>query len=486
MSKWYQKALDTVLGRKAQANGAHAPGTESSAEETTGRPRRVTVGLDFGTSTSKCCFREDADRKPFNFVLFRTAEGGSTPLFESALAFENGTVRFGPSAATVPAPTRSFKMCLLCQAQRDQGLPAQTQCPRCLPESPGSFQFGDLRVTAEDLCTLHLAVMLREILTLIPSALSIDPRRLRVQVNAAAPLDQMSAFGPVGEYFDRVFYYAFVLAQTGQARREWDIHEALRTLGTVRANPRPSQEMSPTRVFPETHAAITGYALLPQSKPGLYGIVDVGAGTTDVSFFWLQKNEVTAASYYAAGSRRIGMDDVDRVVGPLLKLPPERYRTGREALSVKELDRFRNPIQPIAQELFQHYCGVFERATQVDQRDWAWCDKGLARYTVFMVGGGAACPPMMDRVRKVPPRGSRWEQKPSLLGVPRSSRVTDGTDATTLHQSGLEQQASLLLLAYGLAYPRPEIPKFERDVEGVRRVEVGTQRFTPEELYGHT
>ena len=106
---------------------------------------------------------------------------------------------------------------------------------------------------------------------------------LKLFVNSSAPLDQMEAFGSVGEYFERVMYYGWRLA--GRVADGITPNSAKELLGEARLEPVLGRSHSPTRVYAETHAAMTAYLLLPQSESGLYGLVDVGAGTTDVAFF---------------------------------------------------------------------------------------------------------------------------------------------------------------------------------------------------------
>ena len=331
MSAWWHKFIP---GKKNRAGPeqpppvAHAPQKRKPV-----RSRRVTVGLDFGTSTSKCCFREEADRKPFVLVGYDAdSETASHVLFPSSVALDGERLLFGHDAEVSDSSIviRSFKMCLLCQARaavRPRSAEANP-CPNCLKDRPGHFMLGTELMSAEDLSILYLAVVLGAAKERVAASLGVRQDQIRYVVNSAAPLDQMSEFGEVGDYFENALYNAWSLADV--SKRSWLLEEAIEVLGRTRERPRPSVEDSPTRIFPETHAAMTAYLLLPQSEKGLYGLVDIGAGTTDVAFFWLQKgDEATTAWYCSAGSKRVGMDDVDYTMADPLRVAPDDARAAR-------------------------------------------------------------------------------------------------------------------------------------------------------------
>lgn len=241
-------------------------------------------------------------------------------------------------------------------------------------------------------------------------------------------------------------------------------------------------------MFPETRATITGSLMLPESERGLYGLVDFGAGATDVAFFWLQKDEsTTKAWYYAAGSRRVGMDDVDRALQSVLAGQPGELRRHREQLNDEQPAGHAGLMEPVVKSMHRHYAGVLVDAMKVDQRDSAWRDKGLAKFRLFIVGGGARCGPVASQFVKAPGVGQRWERQPQSLPVPGRTRVClpDGS-ASNINDLKETAVAPLLLLADGLSHRRPDIPAYDRDADGVQKPPPPAPRFTPEDLYGHT
>jgi hypothetical protein len=437
--------------------------------------RRATLGLDFGTSSTKCCFREQSDGKSAHIVEFeRAVASDSRVLFPTTIALDGGRLLFGHSAEQCSArdKLRSFKMCLLClsRANRsDPALSAQSKCGNCLPDAPGFYRMGGLVLSAEDLSALYLSHVMRIAKQRLLATLGGDASAIRITVNSAAPLDQMDEFGRVGEHFERALFHGWMLAD--QSCNDWPIEQALGSLRMTQRENVPAVEQSPTRLFPETHAAMTAYLLLPQSERGLYGLVDIGAGTTDVAFFWFQKDEAeTKAWYYAAGSRRVGMDDVDSALRCVLHNADGNLRAARQALPDEALTESLSLIEPVANEIRRHQATVLHSAMQVDQRPTAWRSGGRVHYRLFLAGGGSMCGQLRaNAVDKPLLPGEAWEEPPSPLAIPLNTKVALA-DGTIVPVRSLSEPAvsRLLLLACGLAHPRPDIPKYERDVEGVK------------------
>jgi hypothetical protein len=70
------------------------------------------------------------------------------------------------------------------------------------------------------------------------------------------------------------------------------------------------------QLCPEAQAAIISYLASPAMDPGLYSLIDIGAWTTDVSFFrrpelQFQNDGILTLEYYAAASHRVAVNDID-------------------------------------------------------------------------------------------------------------------------------------------------------------------------------
>lgn len=112
MSSWWKN-----LFRGKGTSTSAAAETSAPLSERPRAVRRVTLGVDFGTSTTKCCFREQAERKPVHVVGFETVHAAdSRVLLPTTVAIDAGRLFFGHTAEHCDAREkfRSIKMCLLC------------------------------------------------------------------------------------------------------------------------------------------------------------------------------------------------------------------------------------------------------------------------------------------------------------------------------------------------------------------------------------
>jgi hypothetical protein len=107
-----------------------------------------------------------------------------------------------------------------------------------------------------------------------------------------------------------------------------ELRRALQLLDAVQAVPTPDETESSVELCPESLATISSYALSPEAEQGLYGVVDIGAWTTDVSFFRLtdidrDQTGVSKVAFYAARSHRVAANAIDERCMPLVLEPDE-------------------------------------------------------------------------------------------------------------------------------------------------------------------
>ena len=74
----------------------------------------------------------------------------------------------------------------------------------------------------------------------------------------------------------------------------------------------PTEEDRHSFVIPESMAALHAYLASPLAEDGLYALIDVGAGSTDISFLRFTRSLPTQCAFSAARSETGGADNVDR------------------------------------------------------------------------------------------------------------------------------------------------------------------------------
>jgi hypothetical protein len=431
--------------------------------------RRVNIGLDFGTSTTKVIVRiDDAASKPQYLVVApRGAE--ASVVFPSCAAVEGDNLLLGAAAevAATSEKVRSFKM----------NLPAEAGSRKHAWR--GRLRLADGRLTAEDLSTLYIAWVLRDVLGQVREYLS--GADLKITLNAAAPLDQMEAEPHLRALFHRIFFRALKIAAV--ARSPWSLKEARLALDKARSIPVPSDEESPVNVFPETHAAMTSYMLLPGRSKGNYATVDIGAGSTDVAFFWFHATDgQPEMCYYGACSGFVGMDDIDHDLAVARGEHVDRVRKQRENQSI-HLGDYTAALSAAMNQIYECYRMGFGRSYARCLGEYEWRHpNGHAKYTLCLVGGGSLCEELVDRLGQVLPLLNMSSIDVDILHVPDNLAVLQpgATVRSICHVAPGEQ--SLLLLAHGLANRAVDIPRYE---SGHRHTRVTTliERPTHEELY---
>jgi hypothetical protein len=465
----------------------------------------VNVGLDVGTASTKIVVQDVVDRKAKPIAL-RLGEGvaGYCPVATpSTVAVVDGKLTFGalaeragPSAVIL----RSLKVCTACQysALTCRGCPYRAA--DCLTGRGGIFSIptptGPVRATAQDMLTLYVAWTRREALRVLEELFpGLKPSR--TLWNVAVPLGQVDTFA-INDAYNVLLGTAVEL--DGLIEQEVDLETALSCLRDLKreVTRAPSEAERTFFLVPETLAAIQGYIHLPATKLGLYGIVDVGAGTTDVSFFDLYDKADRKLAFYAADAKAVGGDDFDLAAASALldghlTQPLDRARLGSLASLVRSARASSRGRVSVDGRSFDLYAREVIRAEEVIAgRVWhAAHDVFEAAYVqklrstgywhhlpVLLVGGGS----LNQRVDLAFAR----LLCPYTTSQPISHLQASKVIAPGPGLSSRDVQGSLqfLLVAYGLSHPRVEFPDFERpsEVPNFQRPPEA-ERFDANDLY---
>lgn len=275
---------------------------------------------------------------------------------------------------------------------------------------------------AVEVSAIYLAVVLAR--TKARLVQHTGDRHLKLRLNSAAPLDQMTSTAELRGPFERVLYWAWRLSD--HVKEPWRLDDAVESLRQVKALPVPPPAESPTLLVPETHAAMTAYILAPDRCNGLYATVDIGAGTTDVAFFWCGREDgVRKAWYYAAKSEFVGIDDIDGALSATLGDDLGAARRRRQSYGKVDFEQVEQSLEPVLRKLYEHYGSTFGQAYRAatDEREWVevvsdhevlssravaghWghaahreytgrsVSRRKARYVLCLVGGGARVLPV--------------------------------------------------------------------------------------------
>src|SRR5690606_31059086 len=120
---------------------------------------------------------------------------------------------------------------------------------------------------------------------------------------------------------------------------------------------------------------------------GVHGVVDIGAGTTDVSVFWLQQSRRGAerCTWYSALAIPHGTSLVYRALAKDMAAEPEREPTEGELL--RECERRRDVVTHSLELIRKRTHEAWQNGYKHHRVDTTWL-----RCPLFLCGGGALMP----------------------------------------------------------------------------------------------
>jgi hypothetical protein len=433
--------------------------------------RLINVGLDFGTSSSKVIWR-DVTGDRLTLLGFDNGTSGYPPIcMPSSVKIAGDRIFFGSDAEENRDAgwlVRSLKVCVACRANA-------VSCRDCQPagdqKRPGEFVVtsqGQQPLNADELAALLVGYTMGTAKKRIQDSFR-QARDADFTWNMSAPLDQYE-FAKLRVSFERLAYQGSLVA--GDVTSGMRLREAV---DLVRENARrsmPSRDDLPISVVPEAIAAVHAYCQSPIAAHGLYALVDVGAGTTTVSFFRYHDASSKSITCYSSCTDAVGADDLDRAIFAALvrnhrdlELMSAAERTavlhdvrtakenlssdlslgGRYQLSQAEV---LEAIRPLAFRIFGVYVAAFRKAYAKEKFSDRW--KSL---TIMLVGGGSLVPLVTEAFGRAP-HDMIERRRIQTLELPAGIRIDCGPQRLSVDDT------ALLSVAFGLSHPRVDIPDY--------------------------
>jgi len=460
-----------------------APNTVPSPPKLSGNKNdpRVVIGLDFGTSGTKVVVRiiqstDAANLKTTQFyaIAFNGVENERTLTIPSALAVKNDQLFVGTSAITRDGAITSFKMCLPCQFPvrlntNQAAFGNGGRCPRCqttATATAGQFQLGGSFISAEEACTLYLAVVISKVREVVERFLGRLPSKW--SVCTAAPLDQ--TWSRSGEpplelrtAFERVLEVAFKFSHFSP---EQSFVALLAAIRTELAKEMSRSDSRLTHVIAETHAAMTSFLLNPKNagEKGVFCTVDIGAGTTDIAFFWANPmppdEQGPWLGFYHGSTVEVGVDDIDRAVATRSGTTPASARRRREktGFTIPGVDDTWKLLYERNRMHFQRSFGLAHGVS--GGRGWIIDKPRELNVRVLFVGGGSQIPKLISPFQSPPHHGTPingFFNSPDHFVPPQLDVLAES--GARCRWEDFKSETGLLVLAHGLAHGRTEFPE---------------------------
>jgi len=406
--------------------------------------RTLIVGVDFGTSSTKVIWQDLSDN---HFEVLRwcpVGKGTAASLLPSASVIRGKLIHFAvPEGDVCDGDIRlsSIKLCVLCRSN-----PAICRCGSPVARH-GMVRLPDLELAypAAAVACLFLATVFREVERRLEARFPDD--NLLLLWNIGCPMDYLDEVDRKGEW-ERMAGVAM------QLRRNASNPASISLLADVAARLKsfvvPASGERNYWVEPEGLAAVKAFLESPHRESKTYAIVDVGAGTTEVSFFFngqimTEPGRPLRPSYLADSTRPIGGGKID------LELAKAWSCSLEQARQRKETGESDLPAVPSTGEIcaqYEHTCCQIlrhRRLTAANDR----------RFDLFVIGGGGRLHALQDALRRYSLPGGFARDSWRQLQPPRS--LTD--------RLAIQADYDLFANACGLAssldwqyYPPHEVP----------------------------
>jgi len=422
----------------------------------------IQVGLDFGTSCTKLVFSQQGRR--FSKVLSFKHNLPIYPNFSLpslAAIDKQGELLLGTEAAKFLSDKewdfgfQRFKVIVAGKyddSLRDQKTEENFYKYRDSNKYHKSF-------TPEKLTSIYIAYTIKEARSLISKLPEYEDAELDVAFNICMPIEHIEN-NEVRMAFEGIFTKAEAIELAWQ-----DLGDCFNPVKDD-----PSREHFPSdqekRVFaiPEAVASIASYLISLRREDGLHAVIDLGAGTTDISICNLVSPGGESQSiWYAAKNLPFGTVNIERLIANfvrdchgdeveckcadvyeiLLSLRSPNFINGKYAhqkavlyrSAQDELEAIRKSSQyrHIWTEAYKHLIGTS-----------LW--EGVE---VFLCGGGASMP-FADNVFSIP----WWHMIPGLYPVSKLP-IPDDYDP-----GEAEAPFERMAVAYGLAIPKPTLETY--------------------------
>lgn len=424
--------------------------TASSLFERKRAEAHIQVGLDFGTSCTKVVYRQHG--KPFARALgFRNGLPNYPDYcLPSLAAADQGKVLLGEQAAR----------CLLNEPW-DSGL----QRFKVIVAAEHSAAFRDeitqnkfnqylevhgleTSLSADRLTAIYLAYVMKKVRTLLKTRPEYDDVDLDLAFNICLPIEQIEN-REIVHGFEKILAWAQALETIwSRSSDEFDPIAGSRLVESQAGLLDP-------RVFliPESVAEVASYLVSLRKRPGLHGVIDLGAGTTDVSIFNLVFMDGEAHTYWF-GARNIprGTVNVERIIAARTE------NSGCSCTCANMYDRLKAladgcdstlkaDIERELRNLRESH--DYRRTWSSAYRLYGGGESTFEDVEIFLSGGGASLPSVRN-IFAVP----WWEELRVTYPVselPIPDDYDSGETAAPFQR---------MAVAYGLSIPKPQLDKY--------------------------
>lgn len=392
--------------------------------------RHIVVGVDFGTSSTKVIWQDLTDNHFEVFHWRTTDEGSSSFLLPSTVLLRNGSMYFGFPASEAnegDVLLKSIKLCVLCRRK-----PTICRCGNAAARQgviglPGSAD----TIPASSFACLFLAHVFREVEGRLSARFPDDD--LILIWNVGCPMDHLD-IGDLRSQWEKMTGAAIELRRQVPNPAYISLLAQATRLVERLAVAVPSERNY--FVQPEGLAAVKAFLESPHGESKTYAIVDVGAGTTEVSFFFngramLEPGQPFRPSYLADSTDAVGGVKIDlelaQAWGCCIEEAQKRKEAGPPSIPVVQ------SVEDICIQ-YQRTCGEIVKQNKLTSAH----DK---RFDLFVIGGGGRLLTLRRSLQHRELPGGFVREHSQQLNPPKGLK----------NSANLQEHFDLLSIACGLA-----------------------------------
>jgi len=419
MKRFLQLLWRRVLGRQTvpPAPSQDPPsfpvprGTQSEPPRLVRGERTLIVGVDFGTSSTKVIWQDLSDNK-FEILAWCPDETGLRAfLLPSTIDISNSKIYYGrPYEERTEGQVRlsSIKLCVLCRNNPNICSCGNSFAHKGMVNLPGSIEI----FPASAFACMFLAHVFRTVENTLQTRFPNDD--LVIVWNVGCPMDYLDVTNRKNEW-ERMTGVAL------QIHKEKVDLTSTETLSHVASSLDsfvvPIQSERNFLVLPEGLAAVKAFLESAYAETKTYAIVDVGAGTTEVSFLFngrdmKEQGHPLRPCYLADSTHPVGGLQIDSELAKTWNCSIEEART------LKHQGRSNLPALTAVQKICSQYvrtCWDIVKSRKLT----AMNDK---RFDLFIIGGGARLRPLQKALSSQGMPGSFVLEKARQLQAPKSLR----------------------------------------------------------------
>ena len=471
-----------------------------TAKENIKRKRNFIIGIDFGTNSTKVIYQIDGLPSKNAFVFCFNEEIDGTPYcaIPSAVSIYEGRVYFGKKAIQLRQNKSlyfsSFKMCLGCFFKI-------TKCKKCDVLGFSRFRYGEIditdlgiKLTAPIISAFYLAYIMNTIKQTIfkKYGTKFEPQ---YYFNVSMPLNFLEK---AKDEFINIIYIAEKMSSF--------IMQGIELKFIYEEYKRNSSEVDDLKkknncfIVEETRAAMKSVISAGYYETGKYGVIDIGASTTDISIFHFGGADEIEKKffYYADKCYLIGGDDFDLEILNNLKIGTQvtaqniyAIRLAKEQLLVKnkfvlnehEINYDIEKILEICKPLFDRIHNNFSETIRLYAFEKEPVLSRWKQINIIFIGGGSQWPYLREKFKEPPFYGDFNDWNPNFAEINFPDNIN--LEESDVNPYKIKQYFLYYYVAHGLSYPIFDIYEavYSESVPPLRRVEIQIERTDRDELY---